>query len=68
MGLQQLSKGKGLADMLREMRIGQTVEVQPTAYKVNYVRTATRRLKNEGKEYSVTEKGLVTGCHVTRLR
>lgn len=66
--MQQFVKGKNLPDMLREMKIGQTVDVQPAAYKVNYVQQACRRLKKEGKEYKVTEKGLITGCHVTRLR
>lgn len=66
--MEQFIKGNTLTGMLRGMRIGQTVDVQPSAYKVNYVQQACRRLKNEGKEYKVTEKGLITGCHVTRLR
>jgi hypothetical protein len=66
--MEQFIKGNTLTGMLRGMRIGQTVDVQPAAYKVNYVQQACRRLKNEGKEYKVTEKGLITGCHVTRLR
>lgn len=64
----QLKKGKGLMDMLRDLKIGQTVDIQPSAYKVNYVQQACRRLKAEGKEYKCTEKGLITGCHVTRLK
>ena len=66
--MKKLQKSKGLTGMLRDMRIGETVDVQPTAYKVNYVQTAARRLKDEGLEFKVTEKGLITGCHVTRLR
>lgn len=66
--MKRLIKGKGLVDMLRLMNIGQTVDIQPNAYKITSVHTTCRRLKKEGKEYKVTEKGLITGCHVTRLR
>lgn len=66
--MEQFVKGTNLPNMLRAMKIGQTVDVQPAAYKVNYVQQACRRLKAEGKEYKVTEKGLITGCHVTRLK
>ncbi len=66
--MEQVVKAKGLATILREMRIGQTLDIQPAAYKINSVYTTCRRLKNEGKDYKVTEKGLITGCHVTRLR
>lgn len=66
--MKSLKKNKGLTGMLRDMKIGETVDVQPSAYKVGYVQTAARRLKAEGKEYKVSERGLITGCHVTRLR
>ena len=66
--MKKLTRSKSLPDMLREIKVGETVDIQPAAYKVNYVQTAARRLKAEGKEYRVTEKGLITGCHVTRLR
>lgn len=66
--MEQVVKAKGLTTILREMKIGHTLDIQPAAYKINSVYATCRRLKNEGKEYRVTEKGLITGCHVTRLR
>lgn len=66
--MRKIQKNKGLAGMLQELKIGETVDIQPTAYKVNYVQTAARRLKDKGFLFKVTEKGLITGCHVTRLR
>lgn len=66
--MKKITRSKSLPDMLREIKVGETVDIQPIAYKTNYVQTAARRLKAEGKEYKVTEKGLITGCHVTRLR
>lgn len=66
--MKKIQKGKGLPDMLKELKIGETVDIQPSAYKVNYVQTAARRLKDKGFLFKVTEKGLITGCHVTRLR
>lgn len=66
--MRKIQKNKGLAGMLKELKIGETVDIQPAAYKVNYVQTAARRLKDKGFLFKVTEKGLITGCHVTRLR
>ncbi len=66
--MEQFIKGETLPKMLRAMKVGQTVDVQPSAYKVNYVQQACRRLKEKGFVFKVTEKGLITGCHVTRLR
>lgn len=54
--------------MLKELKIGETVDIQPSAYKINYVQTAARRLRDKGFLFKVTEKGLITGCHVTRVR
>ena len=66
--MEQVVKAKGLTAILREMKIGQTLDIQPTAYKINSVYSICRRLRSEGKDYKVTEKGLITGCHVTRMR
>ena len=66
--MEQFIKGETLPKMLKAMKVGQTVDVQPSAYKVNYVQQACRRLKEKGFVFKVTEKGLITGCHVTRLR
>jgi hypothetical protein len=66
--MKSIQKSKGLPDMLKELKIGETVDIQPSAYKINYVQTAARRLRDKGFLFKVTEKGLITGCHVTRVR
>ena len=62
-----MQKNKTLSQMLRDMNVGETLEVSLLAYRCNYIRQAARRLKPE-RDYKVTEKGLPSSCRVTRLK
>lgn len=62
-------KQKTLSQQLRDLNIGETVEVSLLAYRTNYIRQAARRIcEKMGRDYKVTEKGLPTSCKVTRVR
>lgn len=56
-----------LADLLRELEVGQEAFVSIDEYKVNAVRQAAFRLKKEGIVFKVTERGYRDRTHVQRI-
>lgn len=63
------AKQKTLSQSLRDLNIGETVEISLLAYRTNYIRQAARRICEKlNRDYKVTEKGLPSSCKVTRLK
>lgn len=56
-----------LADLMRDMEIGQEAYIRIDEYKVNAIRQAAFRLKKEGIIFKVTEKGYRDRTLVTRI-
>lgn len=56
-----------LADLLRDIKVGQEAYIRIDEYKVNAVRQAAYRLKQEGIIFKVTEKGYRDRTHVQRI-
>ena len=56
-----------LADQLKEIEVGQEVLIHIDEYKVNAIRQAAFRLKQEGIILKVTERGHRLQTKVTRI-
>ena len=56
-----------LADLLRDIKVGQEAYIRIDEYKVNAVRQAAYRLKKEGIIFKVTERGYRDRTHVQRI-
>lgn len=55
-------------ETLRAMEIGIPVLIPRKYMKIYSIRTAATKLKSQGYEFSITEKGLIDDALVTRLR
>lgn len=56
-----------LADLLKDMQVGQEAFIRISEYKTNAIRQAAFRLKKEGIVFKVTEKGYRDRTHVQRI-
>jgi hypothetical protein len=60
-------KTKSLADLLRELPIGETICIDYKQTKTSYVRRLVTALRKEGYGFRATEKGYVNQIGVTKL-
>lgn len=58
---------KTLTETLRRMKVGQTMRIKNRDFKYSAVKTAKNRLKKEGIDIKLSEKGMIDECEVTRL-
>lgn len=63
-----ITKPKTLIDQLREMTLNVETEVKNKVFKTQVIRQAVSKLRSEGYDYIVTEKGCIDSCKVTRIR
>lgn len=56
-----------LTETLRRMKVGQTMRIKSRDFKYSAVKTAKNRLKKEGIDIKLSEKGMIDECEVTRL-
>lgn len=63
-----ITKPKTLIDQLREMTLNVETEVKNKVFKTHIIRQAVSKLRSEGYDYIVTEKGCIDSCKVTRIR
>lgn len=67
--MKEIKKRFKLTDFLRELNIGEECKINYKAYKPCVVRSTVVRLNTKGeKRYEFTEKGVIDGCKVTRVK
>jgi hypothetical protein len=64
----KLKKTTTLTQQLRDMEIGKTAFVSDRDHKILTVRHIVLKLKKQGYDFFCTEKGLIDGIKVTRLK
>ena len=51
-----------------EMELWTEAEIKSRVFKTSSVRVAVTKLRKQGYDFQVTEKGIYDGCKVTRTR
>jgi hypothetical protein len=62
------TKPKTLIQQLMEMELWTEAEIKSRVFKTSSVRVAVTKLRKQGYDFLVTEKGIYDGCKVTRTR
>jgi len=62
------TKPKSLIEQLMAMAIGEEEEIKRRVFKTTSIRVAVTNLRKRGYDFIVTEKGILDGCRVTRIR
>lgn len=63
----KIKRNLSLAERLRTLPSGTTVEISARDYKISTVRNAIFRLKKKGYTFEATETGVIDGIRVTRI-
>ena len=62
------TKPKTLTQQLMDMELFVETEVKSKVFKTSSIRVAVTALRKLGYEFIVTEKGIIDGCRITRIR
>ena len=62
------TKPKTLTQQLMDMELFVETEVKSKVFKTSSIRLAVTALRKLGYEFIVTEKGIIDGCRITRIR
>ena len=65
--VKMITKPKTLLDQLREMKLNVEEVVMSETFKPGIIRGAVSVLRKEGYDFSVTEKGCINCCKVTKI-
>ena len=63
-----ITKPKTLLDQLRDMSLNVEMEVKSRVFKSHAIRQAVSKLRKEGYDFIVTERGCIDCCKVTRIK
>lgn len=64
--MQEFVCKKSLIDTMRSFKLKETRIIKRRDFKTQSVNNAKRKLRKEGYDFRVTERGIIDGCEVTR--